>query len=121
MYKNNMYTKKNHIWFKAILMLAFIAGVLVASFFILNFTAAYEQPTLVGTWVSTETDASVKFTEDEHVKLSTSTLIGTYHIISPNTMEYTIDGLTFIMSYHIEGRYLYWGMDEETLECFKRR
>lgn len=121
MYNPNRYTKKNQWQLKTILMLVFIVGVLVVSFFVLDFTADYENPTLVGKWVSTETGATIKFTADEHVNLSTSTLTGTYHIISPNTMEYTIDGLTFTMIYRIEDRYLYWGINEETLECFKRK
>lgn len=121
MYNQNKYTKKNQTQLKIVFMLVFIVGVLAVSFFVLDFTSTYENPGLVGKWVSTETGESIKFTEDEHVKLSSSTLTGTYHIISPNTMEYTIDGLTFTMFYRIEDRYLYWGMNEETLECFKRR
>ena len=35
-------------------------------------------------------------------------------------MEYTIEGKTFLMTYQIKDKKLYWGMDENTLESFKR-
>lgn len=121
MYKSNVYTTKHKKHLRKALMFIFIVGVLAASFLILNATNDYENPSLIGKWVSTETGTTIKFTQDERVIISASALTGTYHIISPNTMEYTIDGLTFTMLYRIDDRYLYWGMSEEALECFKRK
>lgn len=121
MYKQKMYTTKHYKSQKKIWMLLLIVSVLAVSFLTLGSMNDYENPSLTGKWVSTETGETVKFTQDEHVTLSASSLIGTYHIISPNTMEYTIDNLTFTMSYRIEGRYLYWGINDEALECFRRK
>ena len=121
MYKSEMYTTKHHISQKKLWMLLLIISVLAVSFLTLGSMNNYENPSLTGKWISTETGATVKFTQDERVILSASPLTGTYHIISPNTMEYTIDDLTFTMSYRIEGRYLYWGMNDEAQECFKRK
>lgn len=121
MYKLQLDTpnKSVHNKLKAILLL--VVGVLVVSYIILSCVNDYQKPTLVGKWTSTETGTVVKFTKDEEVIISTSPLTGTYHIISPNTMEYTIDNLTFTMYYSIEDEYLYWGVSEEALECFKRK
>lgn len=121
MYKFNTYTAHHNKHHKKLWMFLLIISVLAVSFLVLKSMNYYENPTLIGKWVSTETGDTIKFTEDENVKVSASSLTGTYHIISPNTMEYTIDGLTFTMYYRIEGRYLYWGMNDEALECFKRK
>lgn len=121
MYKSKMYTTKHYRPQKKLWMLLLIVSVLAVSFLTLGSMNDYENPSLIGKWLSTETGSTVKFTEDERVVLSASSLTGTYHIISPNMMEYTIDGLTFTMSYRIEGRYLYWGINDEALECFKRK
>ena len=121
MYKSNAYTTKHNKHLKRFWMFILIVSVLAISFLILETTNDYENPSLIGKWVSTETGITIKFTKDERVIISASSLTGTYHIISPNTMEYTIDGLTFTMFYRIEDRYLYWGMNEEALECFKRK
>lgn len=74
--------------------------------------------TLQNTWRSEETGQILTFNENEQVEFEGNLGDGIYHILSPNTMEYTIDGKTFKMIYRIEKNKLYWGIDEEHLECF---
>lgn len=73
---------------------------------------------LQSTWRSEETGQVLTFTKDERVEFRGNLPNGIYHILSPKTMEYTVDGKTFQMIYHIEDYKLYWGTDEEHLECF---
>ena len=116
MYKQKISTQNDIICNPIKSIFLIIVSVLVISFFVLSFVHHYEEPKLIGRWVSTETGVTVKFTKGEKVTISTSPLTGTYHIISPNTMEYTIDDLTFTMYYHIEDRSVYWGLTEAEAE-----
>ena len=75
---------------------------------------------LQNTWCSEETGQVLTFTEDERVEFKGNLPSGIYHILSPKNMEYTIDGKTFQMIYYIKDSKLYWGTDENHLECFKR-
>lgn len=73
---------------------------------------------LQSTWRSEETGQVLTFNENNHVEFEGDLPDGIYHILSPNTMEYTIDDKTFKMFYHIEENKLYWGIDETHLESF---
>lgn len=101
--------------------LGLIISILILSFFSLAFVKSYETPTLLGRWISEETGTILEFTSKGTVIIKDSTMKGIYHIISPDTMEYTINDFSFIMSYAIEGRNLYWGIDENHLESFVRK
>lgn len=79
-----------------------------------------QNTTLQSTWRSEETGQVLTFNENNQVKLEGHLPDGIYHILSPNTMEYTTDGKTFRMVYHIEDNKLYWGIDENHLECFEK-
>lgn len=81
----------------------------------------YNNPTIFGKWQSEETNYSVDFNENGTVVLEKSEYNPTFAIISPNKMNYTIDEKVFEMYYHIDGRTLYWGQTEDTLETFKRK
>ena len=73
---------------------------------------------LQNTWRSEETGQVLTFTDDNLVEFDGNLPDGIYHILSPNTMEYTIDNKTFKMIYQIEENKLYWGIDESNMECF---
>jgi len=74
---------------------------------------------LQNTWLSKETGQILSFNTDGSVDIKGKSLSGMYHIISPNTMEYTVDGKTFQMIYHIVDTTLYWGLNDLSLECFE--
>ena len=105
---------------KIALLLAAIVLFIVLSFLTFFIIKVYELPTLQGKWYSEETGEQVIFLEDGTVKIGNSKTQGIYHITSPNSMEYTIDNYTFHMNYRIENRKLYWGTDEENMECFRK-
>lgn len=99
-----------------ILMILLLVGVIF--FFILKELQKRENVVLQRTWQSQETGIVLTFTPDHQVVFKGDLSSGTYHIISQNTMEYTIEDQTFLMTYHVEKEKLYWGIDENHLECF---
>ena len=109
-------TIKKIIWAFGILCLVIILG-----FCALGFIYSLQDASLQNTWRSDETGQVLTFTEDDYVYLQGISSRGIYHILSPNTMEYTIDGKTFKMRYYIEENKLYWGIDQEHMECFSRK
>lgn len=110
-------TVKKIIWTLAILCLG-----IILCFCALGFIYSLQDASLQNTWKSDETGKVLTFTEDEYVEFKDiSSKKGIYHILSPNTMEYTIDGKTFKMNYYIEESKLYWGIDQEHMECFSRK
>lgn len=92
--------------------------ILVISFLLLKIVYDYQNITLESTWQSEETGQVLTFTSTGKVVLQGKLPNGIYHIISPNKMEYTVDGKTFLTIYRIEDKKLYWGIDENKLECF---
>ena len=50
-----------------------------------------------------------------------SVLFGTFVLLAPNRLSYTIDDKVFEMYYTLEGRTLKWGMSEDVCEVFKRK
>ncbi|MEF9960450.1 MAG: hypothetical protein RR448_12285 [Niameybacter sp.] len=80
----------------------------------------YNQPELVGKWVSTETGDVVGFNENGTLSLNDSTQMSTYKILSPNQLLYNIEDKQFEMYYNLEGRILTWGLSVDTVETFKR-
>lgn len=96
--------------------LLFIALAFGALFFMYK----NEEPVLTHSWQSDETGVVLTFTEEGTVIFKDNLPSGIYHIVSPNSMEYTVDQKTFLMCYRIENKKLYWGMDESSLESFSR-
>lgn len=94
--------------------------ILIVCFSVLKVMYALEHIPLQGTWESQETGQILTFTDQGSVEFEGNLPNGIYHILSPNTMEYTIDKKTFIMNYRIDGQVLYWGTDENKLECFDK-
>ena len=112
---------KRRFRYKNIFICLFIIGILVVSFLSLNFFKQKETITLVHTWQSDETGQILTFTKDGNVTFKNNLPSGTYRIISPNTLEYTINGMSFEMIYTIEENKLNWGIDEAHLETFSAK
>ena len=112
--------KKTNFHKKKIIIISMLL-LIVLSFCILSVLNSKESPGLSGTWQSEETGQVIRFTNKGTVVLKDNSKTGVYRIISTNTMEYTIDDLTFTMTYRIEEGMLYWGIDEENIERFNRK
>lgn len=93
--------------------------ILVVCFILLKIMYINQNVTLQNTWQSKETGQIIRFDDKGYVSIKGKSSSGIYHIISPNTMEYTIDGKTFEMKYHIVDRTLYWGLSDRSLESFQ--
>lgn len=91
---------------------------LLAAFILLKWVQQINAPILTRTWQSEDTGVVLTFTENGSVDFKEDLPSGTYHIVSPNTMEYTIEGKTFVMIYELKDKKLYWGMDKDKLEVF---
>lgn len=111
---NNQNTKK-----KKALMIIILCLILIVSFFSLKLVYHRQNITLQSTWKSEKTGQILKFTSNNHVDFKGNLPYGIYHIISPNKMEYTVNEKTFLTFYKIEDSKLYWGLDENELECFE--
>ncbi len=104
---------------KIMLIIGSIGLMIIICFGVLKFMDGYQHITLQSTWQSEETSQVLTFTSDGRVKFNGNLPSGTYYIISPNKMEYTINGQTFQMVYKIEEQKLYWGLDEQSMERYK--
>ncbi len=109
----------NNLQKKLILAISGLLVVVVICFLVLKFMNSMQNVGLQNKWRSEETKQVLIFKENNQVEFAGDLPDGIYHILSPNTMEYTIDNKTFKMIYRIEKNKLYWGMDEEHLECFE--
>lgn len=112
--------RSKHSNVKRILLIISIILFLFIAFGILYWTYKNQAPSLTHKWQSDETGVILTFTEEGTVTFENELPNGTYHIMSPNTMEYTIDNKTFLMFYRIDEKKLYWGVNEEALESFSR-
>lgn len=81
----------------------------------------YNNPVLYGKWISKETQEEIVFHEDGTVTLNDVIYTPKFQLVSPNKMLYTIEEKQFETYYHIDGRYLEWGMSETEVEQFKRK
>ena len=115
--KYNLYRKKKK-QSKYIIVSTIISLFLISSIFLINIFSNIDRDSLIGKWKSELTNQVVYFTSDGEVKLDSTDITGTYHIISPNTMEYTISDMSFEMMYKIDDNKLYWGVDESKFEVF---
>ncbi len=106
---------------KPIIILCLITFLFGVGFVTLKITTQNQEVVLVGNWQSSETGKIVCFTNENSICFDDRSPSGTYRIISPNTIEYTIENMTFKMIYRIEDKKLYWGLNEENLECFNKR
>ena len=113
-----MTSNRNNIQKKLILAIFILLLVVIICFLVLKFMHDIQNLTLQNTWRSEETGQVLTFTHDNLVEFDGNLPDGIYHILSPNTMEYTIDNKTFKMIYQIEKNKLYWGIDESNMECF---
>lgn len=93
--------------------------ILAICFILLKVMYTRQNVTLQNTWQSKETGQILSFNANGSVDIKGKSSDGIYHIISPNTMEYTVDGKTFEMIYHIVDRTLYWGLNDASLESFQ--
>lgn len=100
-------------------MISGLCLVIILSFLILKVIYSHQNLSLESTWQSEETGQVLTFLSNGNVELNGNLPIGIYHIISPNKMEYTIEGHTFITIYEIKNKKLYWGIDEASLEAYK--
>lgn len=103
-----------------IILIVSMCLLVAVAFGVLYWVNKNDELTLTHKWKSEETGIVLTFTNEGKVVFNSDLPSGTYHIISPTTMEYTIEGKTFLMTYQIKDKKLYWGMDENTLESFKR-
>ncbi len=100
--------------------LALILVVILLLFFSYH---AYEyfNPDLYGSWVSQITNEKITFNKNGTIDLDSAVYSPNFEIISPTKIRYIVDNKGFEMHYRIEGRNLYWGMDEDSLEVFIKR
>lgn len=117
---NYLNYKKRNKTIKLARLTLWIFSFLIIAFTVLVLIKKYESPVLTHTWQSEETGIILTFTPDGKVTYMDDLPNGTYHIVSPNTLEYTVMDHTFIMLYYIEDGKLYWGLDADNVECFKR-
>ncbi len=81
----------------------------------------YFNPSIYGSWVSQITNEKITFNKDGTIELEQADYSPHFEIISPTRIRYIIDNKGFEMYYAIDGRTLYWGMDENSLEVFIKR
>lgn len=81
----------------------------------------YNEPKLVGTWISKETGEEVTFNSDGTMTLNEVIESPTYQILSPSKMLYNIEEKQFEMYYNLDGRILSWGLNENNIENFDRK
>lgn len=110
--------KKRKSRCRGIIIILLVIALLSISFLCLAVLKQKETTSLVGTWTSEETGVVLTFTKEGKVTFKDNLSQGIYRIISPNTIEYTIDNMSFEMFYTIEEGKLYWGIDEENKETF---
>lgn len=117
---NYLSKKKRQPRYKGTIVILLLISLLAISFLCLAFLKQKEAVNLVGTWTSEETGIVLTFTKEGNVVFKNSLSQGIYRIISPNTIEYTVEDMSFQMIYAIEDGKLHWGVDEEHLETFIR-
>lgn len=110
--------KKRQSRYKGIILLILVIGFLSISFLCLAVLKQKETTNLVGTWTSEETGVVLTFTKEGKVIFKDNLSQGIYRIISPNTIEYTVDNMSFEMLYTIEEGKLHWGINKENMETF---
>lgn len=114
--KNKRYKKiKNTV---IIILVVILLGFSIR--FGIKFYEIYNNPTLIGEWISEETGKTIEFVDNGQVLVDYME-VGSYIITTPNKMEYTTQGQTFNMHYKLEQRSLIWGIDEEEYERFERK
>lgn len=119
MYKSSPRRIRSNQNKKKTLILIALCLILAICFIFLKIMYNRQNITLQNTWQSTETGQILSFNVDGSVDIKGKSLNSVYHIISPNRMEYTVDGKTFQMTYRIEDTTLYWGLSEMSLERFE--
>ncbi len=97
-----------------------IAALIVVAAIFLVSTYNYFRPELYGKWTSQDTNTSIIFYDDGTIKVSDVQYTPYFELISPTKMRYVIEDKIFEMYFKIDGRILYWGMDENNLESFRR-
>lgn len=110
--------KKRQSRYKSLMAILLVVVILIISFLSLAFLKQKEAIGLVGTWVSEQTGVVLTFTQEGKVLFKDHQSEAIYRIISPNTIEYTVDNMSFQMIYSIEDDKLHWGVDEQHLETF---
>ena len=98
-----------------------LSCILLSSLFLIRQIGAYQNPDLMGEWISKETGRCVTFLENGQVLLEDKNYIPTYVITKPNEMIYTIEDKTFLMEYSLEKRELSWGIKGQDRELFQRK
>ena len=111
-------SKKRPSHYRGIIIIVLFIGLLSISFLCLAVLKQKENTSLIGTWISEETGIVLTFTKEGIVTFKDDLSQGIYRIISPNTIEYTVDNMSFETLYTIEEGKLYWGINEENMEIF---
>ena len=121
MYKSSIgpIHKKKKTTKKKVFMCIGLCLILAICFILLKMMYIRQNVILQNTWQSKETGQILTFNTNGSVDIKGTSSGGIYHIISPNTMEYTVDGKTFQMIYQIVERTLYWGLNDKSLESFQ--
>lgn len=102
-----------------VIMIVFMMVIGGGAFFIADFFEGYNNPPIIGEWVSEDTGKVVEFKSNGLVKVD-GEKAGTYEITSPALITYEIEGHTFHMPYAINERHLVWGLPGEE-ENFERK
>ena len=100
-----------------IILTALIIIVVLTVKGVMEFRGHYNNPSLLGEWVSEETGKTIKFTEKGIVNVD-DLKTGQYIIESPGLIIYEVEGHTFEMTYDIKQRTLLLGLvgQEEKFE-----
>lgn len=115
--KSNIKKRRKKGIIRCLIALSIIMGLLAWA--VLSVAQPYNNPPLIGKWVSLETGKTVEFTEEGWVNVD-DMKIGDYSIKEANTMIYQVDGHDFEMYYNIEERNLIWGLKGQE-EYFERK
>ncbi|HHX59915.1 MAG TPA: hypothetical protein GX707_04125 [Epulopiscium sp.] len=115
--KMNPKQKKSNISIIITSIFIIIIGIVVREG--ISFNKTYNNPSMIGQWLSQQTGKVVEFTDVGIVNVD-QIKAGEYSIKSENLLVYTIEGHTFEMNYKIEKRNLTWGLAGEE-EKFDRK
>ena len=101
-----------------VILLAAVLGVSISSG--VEMYNRYNNPSIEGEWISSETGRTVEFTKSGKVKVE-QVQIGTYIMTAPDSMVYHIEDQEFDMYYKLNKRSLIWGIIGEEEELFERK
>ena len=101
-----------------VILLAVVLGVSISNG--VEMYNRYNNPSIEGEWISSETGKTVEFTKSGQVKVE-QVQLGTYIMTAQDSMVYHIEDQEFNMYYELNKRSLIWGIIGEEEELFERK